>query len=111
MHRGRQRTGSHGEREGKVDWSPLLARAGAREGRKQAGARCRMKTTHHSVSTVEREEYVRRRSSVVGRKDEGRWAAGRSEEHRARGVAMDHATAVRRTRRVREWFDLVSGVS
>jgi hypothetical protein len=32
--------------------------------------------THQSVSTVEREEAMRQRSSVVGRKDEGRQAAG-----------------------------------
>jgi hypothetical protein len=52
--------------------------------------------TYQSVSTVEMEEAARQRSIVVGRKDEGRQAAGHSEECRARGVAMDHAVAARR---------------
>jgi hypothetical protein len=51
--------------------------------------------THQSVSMVEREEAMRRRSSVVGRKDEGTRAAKRSEERRAGGVAVDHAAVAR----------------
>ena len=66
--------------------------------------------THQSVRTVEREEAARRRSSVVGRKDKGKLAAGRSKERHARGGAMDPAAAARRTRQVRVWFGLVSRV-
>jgi hypothetical protein len=53
--------------------------------------------THQSVSTVEREEAMWRHSGVMGRKDEGRRAAGCSEEHHAAGVDMDHSVAMRRT--------------
>jgi hypothetical protein len=57
--------------------------------------------THQSVSTVERQEATWRRSSVVGRKDESRQAARRSEERCAGGVVVDHVAAVaRRSRRV-----------
>jgi hypothetical protein len=44
---------------------------------------------------VEREEATRRCSSVVVRKDEGRWAAEHCEECRTGGVAMDHVVAAR----------------
>jgi hypothetical protein len=47
--RGRQRTGRHGEIEGKADWSWLLARAAANEGRKRAGHDAEWKP-HTSVS-------------------------------------------------------------
>jgi hypothetical protein len=53
--------------------------------------------THQSVSTMEREEVERWRSSVVERKDEGRRAARRNEECHARGVAVDHVAVARRT--------------
>lgn len=56
--------------------------------------------THQSVRTVKREEAARRRSSVVGRKDESRRVARRSEERCARGVTMDHDVVARRTRQV-----------
>jgi hypothetical protein len=60
------------------------------------------------VSTVEREEATGRHSSVVGRKDEGRWAAGCSEERQVGGVTMDHAVAREENSMSGEYgFDLV----